>query len=110
MKKQRNLASRIYKKIKKDTATSRTLFIQELATQQAALENETVSNAISRINRNKKLRESYCRIKVVTKFFCSATKKVLIPISYREEETITSDKIQIEKALPHQNKTKFTAA
>ena len=108
--KERNLASRSYRKLKKNAQTSRTIFIQELATQQAAIGNETVSNAILRINRNEELRESYRRIKLVTKPYYGATEKVLIPSPDGQSEIITTNKLQIEQSLSHQNKKKFTDA
>jgi len=73
--KERKLISAEYRKIKKDAQISRTIFIQELASQQAAKGNETISNAISRINRNEELRASYKRIKTITRPFCGAALK-----------------------------------
>ena len=101
--KERKLISAEYRKIKKDAQISRTVFIQELASQLAAKENETISNAISRINRNEELRASYKRIKTITKPFCRATEKVLIPNEDTNDERVTTKKIEIEKALCNQN-------
>ena len=108
--KERKLISAEYRKIKKDAQISRTVFIQELASQQAAKGNETISNAISRINRNEELRASYKRIKTITKPFCGATEKVLIPDEGTNDERVTTKKIEIEKALCNQNIKKFTSA
>ena len=108
--KERNLASKQYRKLKKDAQISRELFIQNLASQQAALGNESTSNAILRINRNEELRESYKRIKMVTKPYFGATEKVLIPNQDENSEIVTTDKLQIEQALAKQNKKKFTDA
>ena len=96
-----------YRKLKRNAKKNRIQFIQELATQQAERGNETISNAINRINRNEELRESYKRIKTVTKPFFGATEKVLITTANLEEERITTDKLEIEKALCDQNKKKF---
>ena len=108
--KERNIASNAYRKIKRNAQASRTIFIQDLAAQQAALGNESVSNAISRINRNEELRESFRRIKSVTKPFYGATEKVLISSQDGQSEMITTDKLQIEQALAIQNQKKFTDA
>jgi len=47
---------------------------------------------------------------MVTKTFCQATEKVLTPTENIEEERITNDKIEIERALCEQNMKTFTAA
>ena len=99
-----------YRKIKKDEQVSRTIFIQELASQQAAQGNETVSNVISRINRNEELRASYKIIKTVTKPFCGATEKAVIPVENTNDKRVTTKKVEIEKDLGIQNEKKFTAA
>ena len=108
--KERQSASRRYKKLKRNAKQNRIQFIEELATQQAERGNESISNAINRINRNEELRESHRRIKMVTKPFCGATEKVLIPTENIAEERITNEKIEIEQALCKQNKKKFTSA
>ena len=109
--KERNLASKKYRKLKRVAKKNRIQFIQDLATQQSERGNESISNAINRINRNEELRESYKRIKVVTKPFFGATEKVLIPSSTSSnEERITTDKLEIEQALRDQNMIKFTSA
>ena len=108
--KERNTASKKYRKLKRNAKKNRIQFIQELATQQAERGNETISNAINRINRNEELRESYKRIKTVTKPFFGATEKVLIPTSKSGEERITTNKLEIERALCKQNKEKFVSA
>jgi len=109
--KERKLAFAAYRKLKNNAVTSRKQFIEELARQQSARGNESVSNAIQRINRNEEMRESYRRIKSVTKPFYGATEKVLI-LNDKEpkEEKVTTKKIEIEKALCIENKKKFTAA
>jgi len=102
--KERQSASRRYKKLKRNAKQNRIQFIEELATQQAERGNESISNAINRINRNEELRESHRRIKMVTKPFCGATEKVLISTeNIAGEERITNEKIEIEKALCEQN-------
>ena len=55
--KERTLVTKKYKKLKQSAKQSRIQFIQNLATLQAARGNETVSNAISRINRNEETRQ-----------------------------------------------------
>jgi len=50
--KERQSASRRYKKLKRNAKQNRIQFIEELATQQAERGNESISNAINRINRN----------------------------------------------------------
>ena len=108
--KERNLASKKYKELKRNAKKNRIQFIQDLATQQAERGNETISNAINRINRNEELRESYKRIKMVTKPYFGTTEKVLISVPNSDEERITTDKIEIERALCNQNMKKFTSA
>ena len=108
--KERDLATKKYKRLKRNARQSRTQFIQELASQQAARGNESVSNAILRINRIEEIRDSYKRIKTVTKPFFGATEKVLISNHDCSEERITTDKIEIEQALCSQNRIKFTSA
>jgi len=102
--KERQLATKKYKRLKRNAKQSRIQFIKELAIQQSAKGNESTSNAILRINRNEELRESYKRIKSVTKPFYGATEKVLIPTMNSDEERITTEKIEIEQALCTQNK------
>ena len=110
-KKERKLAFAAYRKLKNNAVTSRKQFIEELARQQSARGNESVSNAIQRINRNEEMRESYRRIKNVTKPFYGATERVLILNDKKPgEEKVTTKKIEIEKALCIENKKKFTAA
>ena len=110
--KERKLAFAAYRKLKNNAITSRKQFIEELARQQSARGNESVSNAIQRINRNEEMRESYRRIKNVTKKpFYGATERVLISNNKKPgEERVTTKKIEIEKALCTENKKKFTAA
>jgi len=108
--KERQLATKKYKRLKRNAKQSRIQFIQELAIQQVARGNKTASNAILRINRNEELRELYKRIKSVTKPFYGATEKVLISITNSsDEERITTEIIEIEQALCIQNKEKFTS-
>ena len=108
--KERNLASKKYKELKRNAKKNRIQFIQDIATQQAERGNETILNAINRINRNEELRESYKRIKMVTKPYFGTTEKVLISVPNSDEERITTDKIEIERALCNQNMKKFTSA
>ena len=107
---ERKLAINKYYKLKKRATTDRIQFIKDLATQQAALGNESVSNAILRLNKNEELRASYKRIKLVTKPFHGSTQKILIMNKHTQEETITTDKITIERAICQQNIKKFKSA
>ena len=100
---ERKMALNKYYKLKKRATTDRVQFIKDLAAQQAALGNESVSNAILRLNKNEELRASYKRIKFVTKPFYGATEKTLITNRHTQEETITKDKIEIERAICQQN-------
>ena len=108
---ERKSASRNYRKLKKNAQQSRTLFMHDLAAQHAARGNESISNVILRMTRNEELRSSYRRIKNVTKPFLGATEKVLTSINNSlNEETTTTDKETIEKALSEENIKKFTTA
>jgi len=69
-----------YCQLKRNAKHSRALFLQELATQQAAQGNETVSDAILRLTRNDEVRSSYGRIKSATKLSLGATDKLLTGI------------------------------
>ena len=75
---ERKLANKHYRQLKKTASPSRITFLHNLAAQHAARGNDSVSNIILRMNRNEELRDSYKRIKSVTKPFCGATDKVLI--------------------------------
>ena len=57
-----------------------TVFLHDLASQQAAKGNEMMTNIILRMHQNDELRNSYRRIKNATKPFCGATDKVLTNI------------------------------
>ena len=107
---ERNLATKKYRKLKRNAKQSRIQFLNELAMQHAERGNETSSNIVARMNRNEEMRESYRRIKVITKPFFGATEKVLIYDENEEKEEVSMEKITIEKALSEQNIKKFTEA
>ena len=106
---ERKIAYNEYKKIKKNAKESRDQFIHEIASQQAARGNESVSGAIRRILRNEEIRASYRRIKSVTKPFFGTTERILIKEEDGTERTTTS-KDEIEEALCIENRKKFTQA
>ena len=108
--KEQTLATKKYKKLKRNAKKFRIQFIQELASQQAVRGNKTIRNAILRINRTEEIRESYKRIKMVTKPFFGTTEKVLIAIPASTEEKVAMDKFEVEKALCEHNRRKFTSA
>ena len=105
---ERKIASKKYRSIKRNAQQSRTAFLHDLAAQQAARGNDSISNIILRMNRNEEIRSSYQRIKAVTKPFCGATQKVLI--SSNDSEIVTAEKEKIEEALCNENIAKFTMA
>jgi len=85
--KERQLASKKYKKLKRHSNQNRIQFIENLTMQQVERGNESIStNAINCINRNEELRESHRRIKMVTKPFFGATEKVLISTNNADEK------------------------
>ena len=100
---ERRLASREYKKLKRNAKHTRGQFIHELATQQAARGNETIRNVVQRLTRNEEIRASHKRIKTVTKPFQGATERVMIRDENNEENNIaTTDKDTVEKTLHHE--------
>ena len=107
---ERNSATKKYRKLKRNAKQSRIQFLNELAIQHSERGNETSSNIVARMNRNEEMRESYRRIKIITKPFFGATEKVLIYDEKEEKEEVSMEKITIEKALSEQNIKKFTEA
>ena len=105
---ERKIISKKYRSIKRNAQQSRTVFLHDLAAQQAVRGNDYISNIILRMNRNEEPRSSYRRMKAVTKPFCGATQKVLI--SSNDSEIVTAEKEKIEKALCNENIAKFTMA
>ena len=109
--KEKMSAIKEYRKIKRNAAKNRRDFINEKATQQAANGNESVGNAIRRLNRLEEERESRRRIKIATKSFAGATMKILLEnTKFPEKTRTTTDKDEIEKALRKENTQKFTLA
>ena len=107
---ERKMALKTYYQAKMNAKHNRKAFTTKLATLQAAQGNESISNAIRRLNRIEELQESHRRIKYITKPFFGATDKVLVYNLDSNTEETTTDKSTIEHALSNQNKRKFTDA
>ena len=106
---ERKLATKKYRKLKRNASQNREQFLQKLAQDHANRGNTTASSIIAQMTRIEEIRASYRRIKVVTKPYYGTTEKVLIA-NERNGEEISTDKKKIEEALCEENKRKFTEA